>query len=123
MREQIAQVMRLEPEQLAPATSLGSLGLDSLMGLEIRNRLEASLGLTIPATLIWTYPTIAALTTHLAETLGLPDVARPTPASTLAPSAQDELRRTAERITELSEAEMEALLLKKLERKGKAPQS
>ena len=115
--------MRLEPDQLAPATPLGSLGLDSLMGLEIRNRLEASLGLTIPATLIWTYPTIAALTTHLAETLGLAEEAWPTPASPSAPSAQDELRRTAERISELSEAEMEALLLKKLERKGKAPQS
>ena len=123
VREQIAQVMRLEPDQLAPATPLGSLGLDSLMGLEIRNRLEASLGLTIPATLIWTYPTIAALTTHLAETLGLAEEAWPTPASPSAPSAQDELRRTAERISELSEAEMEALLLKKLERKGKAPQS
>jgi len=104
---------------LAPTTPLGSLGLDSLMGLEIRNRLEASLGLTISATLIWTYPTIAALTAHLAEKLGLALEEQSTPAIA-EPSAQDELRRTAEKIAELSEAEMETLLLKKLERKGRA---
>ena len=119
VREQIAQVMRLEPDQLTPTTPLGSLGLDSLMGLEIRNRLEASLGLTISATLIWTYPTLAALTGHLAEKLGLPFEEQAAPAIA-EPSAQDELRRTAERIAELSEAEMEALLLKKLEGKGRA---
>jgi acyl transferase domain-containing protein/acyl carrier protein len=119
LREQIAQVMRLEPTQLEPTTPLGSLGLDSLMGLEIRNRLEASLGLTIPATLIWTYPTIAALSVHLGRALGLPDEAQPAPAPT-EPSIPDELRRTAEKIAELSEAEMEALLLKKLAGHGKA---
>ena len=120
LREQIAQVMQLEPAQLAPATPLGSLGLDSLMGLEIRNRLEASLGLTISATLIWTYPTIAALSAHFAQALGLPPETQPAPASS-EPSIPDELRRTVEKIAGLSEADMESLLLKKLDGQGKAP--
>jgi acyl carrier protein len=119
LREQIAQVMQLEPSQLAAATPLGSLGLDSLMGLEIRNRLEASLGLTIPPTLIWTYPTLGALSAHLAQTLGLPLEAQPAPTHG-EHSIPDELRKTAEQIADLSEAEMEALLLQKLAGKGKA---
>jgi acyl carrier protein len=119
LREQIAQVMQLEPSQLGAATPLGSLGLDSLMGLEIRNRLEASLGLTIPPTLIWTYPTLGALSAHLAQTLGLPLEAQPAPTQG-EHSIPDELRKTAEQIADLSEAEMEALLLDKLTGKGKA---
>jgi len=119
LREQIAQVMQLEPAQVETKTPLGSLGLDSLMGLEIRNRLEASLGLTIPATLIWTYPTIAALAAYLAEKLGLTRQEPPAPASS-EPAIPDELRRTAEQIAGLSDAEMEALLLEKLAGKGKA---
>ncbi len=71
LRELIGQVLRLDPARIDPATPIGTLGLDSLMGLEIRNRLEASLGLTISATLLWTVPTVAALAPYLAEKLGL----------------------------------------------------
>src|SRR3970282_2293091 len=72
VREQVAQVMRLDPTAIDPLIPFGSLGLDSLMGLEIRNRLERSLGLTLSAALVWTYPTIAALVAFLAEALELP---------------------------------------------------
>jgi hypothetical protein len=41
------------------------------MALELRNRLEASLGLTLSATLVWGHPTIAALATHLASKLNI----------------------------------------------------
>jgi acyl carrier protein len=51
---------------------LKALGLDSLMALEFRNRLEAGLGLTLPATLVWNYPTLTALATHLATKLEIP---------------------------------------------------
>jgi phthiocerol/phenolphthiocerol synthesis type-I polyketide synthase C len=47
-----------------------SLGLDSLMALELRNRLEASLGITLPAALIWAYPTISGLAGALCERMG-----------------------------------------------------
>ena len=47
-----------------------SLGLDSLMALELRNRLEASLGITLPAALVWAYPTISALAEALCERMG-----------------------------------------------------
>jgi acyl carrier protein len=77
IRDQIAEVMRLDDSRIGVQTALGSLGLDSLMGLEIRNRLERSLGLTLPAALVWTYPTIAALTTYFEDALNFTVDARP----------------------------------------------
>jgi acyl carrier protein len=48
---------------------LNDLGLDSLMAVEMRSLLSTELGLarSLPATLVFDYPTIAALTTYLAE--------------------------------------------------------
>ncbi|HEY3057490.1 MAG TPA: beta-ketoacyl reductase, partial [Chloroflexota bacterium] len=68
----VARVLRLASARVDPRAPLTSLGLDSLMGLEIRNRLEADLGLRLPATLVWTYPTIAAVAVRLAELLEPP---------------------------------------------------
>jgi acyl carrier protein len=104
----------MNPAEIDLNVALGSLGLDSLMGLEIRNRLEASLGLTLSATLAWTYPTLAALTVHLAERMDLP-LEEPQAA---AGGESDRLAQIAGSIANLSESEMEALLMKKLEDKG-----
>ena len=50
-----------------PPSGDESLGLDSLMALELRNRLESSLGITLPAALVWAYPTISDLAGALCE--------------------------------------------------------
>ena len=50
--------------------AMESLGIDSLMALELRNRLEDSLGVTLPVTLVWSYPTISALAGALCERMG-----------------------------------------------------
>ncbi|MCV7379889.1 polyketide synthase [Mycobacterium alsense] len=47
-----------------------SLGLDSLMALELRNRLEYRLGTTLPAALVWAYPTVNDLAAAMCERLG-----------------------------------------------------
>jgi acyl carrier protein len=67
--EQAGKVFRLPPHQIDVRTPLRHFGLDSLMGLEIRNRLEATLGLTFPATLVWSHPTVEGIVEHIAGRL------------------------------------------------------
>jgi acyl carrier protein len=69
VRAVIAKVMRLAPRTLPDQTPLGELGLDSMMGLEIRNHLDRLLGLRMPASLVWFHPTIAALSDKIAALL------------------------------------------------------
>nr|WP_051407204.1 type I polyketide synthase [Nocardia sp. CNY236] len=46
------------------------MGFDSLTAVEVRNRLNATTGLTLPATLVFEYPTPDVVTTHLLQQLG-----------------------------------------------------
>jgi acyl carrier protein len=69
VREQVGAVLKLDPSRIEKQAPLKALGFDSLMGLELRNRLEARLGITLSATLAWTYPHVAALTEYLCSLL------------------------------------------------------
>ena len=67
VRTQVAAVLRLPAGSLADAMSFFSCGLDSMTALELRNRLENILDVMIPVTAIWRFPTVSALSTHLAD--------------------------------------------------------
>jgi polyketide synthase 12/myxalamid-type polyketide synthase MxaF len=56
-------------DRLDPQTPLGSFGLESLMAMELRGRMEASLRTRIPVTFIWNYPTVRGMAQHLATHL------------------------------------------------------
>jgi acyl transferase domain-containing protein len=43
------------------------LGMDSLQANELRNRLQSGLGCALPPTVVFKFPTVAALSTHLAQ--------------------------------------------------------
>jgi acyl carrier protein len=103
LREQIGHVLRVAPARVERDTPLKALGLNSLMSLELRNRLEATLGLTLPATLVWNYPTVAAVAAHLEERLGFV----PGETGEAAPSSDDaELDRLLTEIQGLSDEEV-----------------
>jgi NADPH:quinone reductase-like Zn-dependent oxidoreductase/malonyl CoA-acyl carrier protein transacylase/acyl carrier protein len=74
--EQLGRVLRLDAVNIEPLAALTSLGLDSLTNLELRNRLEVSLGLKLPSTLIYGYPTLAALASYLLERMDLSPAGR-----------------------------------------------
>lgn len=66
----LAEVLQLPVSAISPALPFGKQGLDSLMGVEFRNRLERELGMRFPASLAWNYPTVRGLSEHLAALLG-----------------------------------------------------
>ena len=65
-RDAVGAVLKIAPSRLDPRKALGTMGLTSLMAMELRNRLEAALGRPLSATLAWNYPTVEALVAHLA---------------------------------------------------------
>jgi myxalamid-type polyketide synthase MxaE and MxaD len=65
LREQLAEVLKLPVSRVEAHRPMGALGLESLTALELRKRLELSLGLRLSATVMWNYPTVAALAKHL----------------------------------------------------------
>ena len=111
--EHVAHVMRLDPAQIEPDTPLKGLGIDSLMGLELRNRLEFSLALSLSATLIWTYPSVSALAVYVLSKLDMPAEGASPGGAPAAAGEADASARMAE-LQELSDEEKTALLDEKL---------
>ena len=110
VRQEIAAVLRVvDPETLEPRRKLIDLGLDSLMAIELRNRLTKLLGLARPlaATLIYDHPNIEAVSKYLDfEFFGKAQV-RPEAIPAALPDSSGDVRN-------LAESEAEALLLERL---------
>ena len=60
-RNRVAGVLRLDPDRVDPERKLDTLGLDSLMAIELKSGVEADLGTTLPITQLLEGPTIAEL--------------------------------------------------------------
>jgi myxalamid-type polyketide synthase MxaB len=70
VREQALKVLGLPPGYPLDANQgFRDLGLDSLMAIDFKNRLQTELEQALPATLAFDYPTPVALTHHLLRTL------------------------------------------------------
>jgi acyl transferase domain-containing protein/acyl carrier protein len=63
--ECLSRVLRVPADRVDVGAPFKDYGMDSLMSLEIRNRLEASLGLRLSAAILFTHPTTTALVEHL----------------------------------------------------------
>ena len=85
---------------------LRELGIDSLTAVELGNRLGLTIGKPLPATLLFDYPTLDALTTYIANVLGFADE----------PKGSGQKAFAA--VAALSEAQAEALLVEELSATG-----
>lgn len=111
IKADVGAVLRMAPQRVPSDRALKSLGLDSLMALELRNRLEKRCGSVLSPTLAWNYPTVLALAEHLAERLHVALDAAAGPAPPLSASAADsELDALIDDIEQMSDEEARALL-------------
>jgi len=67
LREQAARVLRLSVSKLDVQRSFTMLGFDSLMAVELRNRVEADLGIALPLVDLLQGPSVAQLSGKLLE--------------------------------------------------------
>jgi acyl carrier protein len=117
LRAQINSILGFDlSREIELEQGLFDMGMDSLMSVELKGRLERSLGVPLPSTLTFNYPTIKALADYLlTEALGVDSAPAkettepgrtPDPAKIVSAAVPSE---------DLSEEELSELLMRKLE--------
>jgi len=113
VRNQATRVLGIDTSTPLDARQpLNEVGLDSLMAIELRNALGIAAGRTLPATLLFDYPTVESLTDYLAKEVFSSEflkTSRPP-----ARIADDEPVGISAKLDELSGEEMAELLTQKL---------
>lgn len=69
VRAELARVTSVAAEEIDPAAPLTSIGIDSLMALELKNNLEAKLSITLPMGKLLAGPSVVSLAEAAAEEL------------------------------------------------------
>jgi acyl transferase domain-containing protein/acyl carrier protein len=117
LRSQVGTILGYDrSREIDLEQGLFDMGMDSLMAMELRGQLQRSLGVPLPSTLTFNYPTIKALIDYLlSDALGFDSAStqrettplpRPKPAKVLSEDSPT---------NDLSEDELSALLMRKVE--------
>ncbi|UII30438.1 SDR family oxidoreductase [Fulvivirga ulvae] len=69
LKKLTASIIKSPEDQLSTTMKFKSLGIDSLMAVQFRNKLEKELNIKLSVTDIWEHPTISEYATFLAEKL------------------------------------------------------
>jgi acyl carrier protein len=122
LREQVQHILGLPSiDQVDAYTALSEMGMDSLMAVELKNALDAAVGKNLPTTIAFEYPTIDAIAGYLVK-----DVLSFSPdhpdSEEMAETTFNQSGRVKDHdefasidLDDLSEEELEALLMEKLD--------
>jgi myxalamid-type polyketide synthase MxaE and MxaD len=105
LADQLGEVLQVPAREIDAMAPLQDIGVDSMMAIELRDRLERTLELKLSAALMWAYPTIDQLTVALLERIehaGAPSpggVADRSDATVEAPSEAPAVKRHEEVLT------------------------
>jgi acyl carrier protein len=106
LRRQLASVLGAAVKDIDKTIVFKDMGVTSLMVIELCVRLEMSLGVSVPPTMVYGYPSLEQLAVALERKVGL-EPCEERPAS---PLSKLGLERVLREIEELSEEEAERLL-------------
>ncbi|WMP19414.1 SDR family NAD(P)-dependent oxidoreductase [Thiothrix lacustris] len=96
------------PERIELRQGLRDLGLDSILSIEVRGRLEVELECSLPATLLFDYPTVETLANYLSSNvLGLTSAASTQATATPSLSADDDIMALLSGIDEISDTDIQ----------------
>ena len=116
LEREIAAVMGIQAEEQELAAGLMERGMDSLMAVELSGRLGRLLGVSLPTTFVFEYPTLPELATHLLASI-VDDAADGS--ATAAPDAPSHAEaELAPELDDLSDDELEAELRRELDQAG-----
>jgi NADPH:quinone reductase-like Zn-dependent oxidoreductase/acyl carrier protein len=104
VRDAVVAVLGLESHaQLDPQQSFRDLGFDSLLSIELRNRLQAAMRRPLPATLAFDFPSMSSMVEYFCQQYG-------------EAAAQAEIEPEVAALTRLSAEEAESVLMEELAR-------
>jgi NADPH:quinone reductase-like Zn-dependent oxidoreductase/NAD(P)-dependent dehydrogenase (short-subunit alcohol dehydrogenase family)/acyl carrier protein len=106
IREQVARVLGTSASKLETDRPLNELGLDSLMGVELRNRVQSDLALSLPMRELMQSPTINSLSRAVLGQLALPGSIPSAPP----PTDHETVEQLSARVNQLSDEEVDTLL-------------
>jgi acyl carrier protein len=102
VREEAAAVLAMIPDEVDTRAGLFETGMDSLMSVELKRRLELRSSRSLPSTLTFDYPNVEALARYLYGLIAP------------APAPQIEVNSVTDEREDLSEGDLAALLLEAL---------
>jgi acyl carrier protein len=113
IRDQVAEILGFHSsDRIDLRQGFFRMGMDSVMTVQLRNRLESALGLSLPRTVAFEYPTTEGLADYLAGQIFAPEA----PGSPSLRAADEEQTNSEnDGFQELSEEDLVAQLARKLE--------